>query len=277
MRSKAREDAQVEHHQEEGSIAPNILPGGGTGGGDSGFFDFTDEEGKTIKQEDQHVQAETTQYIRPRRTSKKLQPLNTMYDMTDSSSQSDDTTSGTGDGGFGCDGGNGGSTRRRGNSRRSGSQVVVRRRKGVLNAKERNLRRLESNERERKRMHDLNNQFQSLREVIPHVKKERRLSKIETLTLAKNYITALTNVILQMRGEGDEKLINNDICHYCTCKYAVSGLRTPQSLDASSTVSPTNLSDECNTMVKSKDTNQRLQMEFKFDESSFYSDSFPLL
>lgn len=83
-----------------------------------------------------------------------------MYDMTDSSSQSDDTTSGTGDGGFGCDGGNGGSTRRRGNSRRSGSQVVVRRRKGVLNAKERNLRRLESNERERKRMHDLNNQFQ---------------------------------------------------------------------------------------------------------------------
>lgn len=79
MRSKAREDAQVEHQQEEGSIAPNILPGGGTGGGDSGFFDFTDEEGKTIKQEDQHVQAETTQYIRPRRTSKKLQSLNVRF------------------------------------------------------------------------------------------------------------------------------------------------------------------------------------------------------
>lgn len=43
--------------------------------------------------------------------------------------------------------------------------------------------------------------FQSLREVIPHVKKERRLSKIETLTLAKNYITALTAVICQMRGD----------------------------------------------------------------------------
>lgn len=42
---------------------------------------------------------------------------------------------------------------------------------------------------------------QSLREVIPHVKKERRLSKIETLTLAKNYITALTDVIVLMRGE----------------------------------------------------------------------------
>lgn len=45
--------------------------------------------------------------------------------------------------------------------------------------------------------------FQSLREVIPHVKKERRLSKIETLTLAKNYITALTDVIIVMR-QGEE-------------------------------------------------------------------------
>ncbi|GLH08419.1 Protein dimmed, partial [Gryllus bimaculatus] len=40
-----------------------------------------------------------------------------------------------------------------------------------------------------------------LREVIPHVKMERKLSKIETLTLAKNYIMALTNVICEMRGE----------------------------------------------------------------------------
>ncbi|GAB0092827.1 hypothetical protein DMENIID0001_078630 [Sergentomyia squamirostris] len=275
MRSKAQEDgAQV--GQEESSVAPNILPTS-TGGGDSGFFDFTDEEGKLIIPEDQNAQAEASEYIRPRRTSKKLHSLNPMYDMTDSSSQSDDTTSGTGDGAYGCDGGSGGGVRRRGNSRRSGSQVAVRRRKGVLNAKERNLRRLESNERERKRMHDLNNQFQSLREVIPHVKKERRLSKIETLTLAKNYITALTNVIMQMRGEGEEKLINNDIYHYCTCKCGASGLKTPQSLDASTTVSPINLSDDCNTMVKSKDTNQRLQIEFKFDESSFYSDSFPLI
>lgn len=43
-----------------------------------------------------------------------------------------------------------------------------------------------------------------MREVIPHVKKERRLSKIETLTLAKNYITALTDVIVLMRGGGED-------------------------------------------------------------------------
>lgn len=82
------------------------------------------------------------------------------------------------------------------------------------------MRRLESNERERMRMHSLNDAFevspdhdpkphnpknkhhpQQLREVIPHVKMERKLSKIETLTLAKNYIMALTNVICEMRGE----------------------------------------------------------------------------
>ena len=40
--------------------------------------------------------------------------------------------------------------------------------------------------------------------MIPHVKKERRLSKIETLTLAKNYITALTDVIIVMRGENED-------------------------------------------------------------------------
>jgi len=78
-----------------------------------------------------------------------------------------------------------------------------RRRRSGLSARERNMRRLESNERERMRMHSLNDAFEQLREVIPHVKMERKLSKIETLTLAKNYIMALTNVICEMRG--DEK------------------------------------------------------------------------
>eukprot|EP00914_Ancora_sagittata_P021518 GHVO01042616.1.p1 GENE.GHVO01042616.1~~GHVO01042616.1.p1 ORF type:complete len:233 (+),score=33.46 GHVO01042616.1:110-808(+) len=79
-------------------------------------------------------------------------------------------------------------------------RMGARRRKGV-NARERNLRRLESNERERMRMHSLNDAFQGLREVIPHVKIGRKLSKIETLTLAKNYIKALTNVVCEMRSE----------------------------------------------------------------------------
>ena len=96
------------------------------------------------------------------------------------------------------------------------------RKKTGASARERNLRRLESNERERLRMHGLNAAFevhflkqayhsqikfirqnlkQELRTVIPHIQVERKLSKIETLTLAKNYIMALTNVICDIRGD----------------------------------------------------------------------------
>ncbi|CAG9864890.1 unnamed protein product [Phyllotreta striolata] len=94
--------------------------------------------------------------------------------------------------------------RKHGGSASSGSAssgTTIRRRKTCISARERNLRRLESNERERMRMHSLNDAFEQLREVIPHIKMERKLSKIETLTLAKNYIMALTNVICDMRGE----------------------------------------------------------------------------
>jgi hypothetical protein len=69
--------------------------------------------------------------------------------MTDSSSQSDDYGSS----------GNCRSGRRK-TSAYSTSLSSVRRKKGSLNAKERNLRRLESNERERMRMHSLNDAFQ---------------------------------------------------------------------------------------------------------------------
>ncbi|XP_076008045.1 class A basic helix-loop-helix protein 15 [Genypterus blacodes] len=88
----------------------------------------------------------------------------------------------------------GGVTGGRGSARRR------RRRQHGSGTKERSVRRLESNERERQRMHKLNNAFQALREAIPHVNTEKKLSKIETLTLAKNYIKALTTIILGMQG-----------------------------------------------------------------------------
>ncbi|KAL4712296.1 hypothetical protein ACJJTC_004058 [Scirpophaga incertulas] len=86
-----------------------------------------------------------------------------------------------------------------------------RRRRCAVSARERNIRRLESNERERMRMHSLNRAFEDLRRVIPHVKKDNRsLSKIETLTLAKNYVKALTNAICTMRGEVPRYQFNSE-------------------------------------------------------------------
>ncbi|XP_071487469.1 uncharacterized protein [Diadema antillarum] len=86
------------------------------------------------------------------------------------------------------------------NGRKSGSGN--RRRKGI-SARERNVRRLESNERERMRMHTLNDAFQNLRNIIPHVRAERKLSKIETLTLAKNYILALSDMVVGLKADLD--------------------------------------------------------------------------
>src|SRR6218665_34022 len=89
----------------------------------------------------------------------------------------------------------------------------------LKNSSNRLKRRLESNERERQRMHTLNRAFQDLREVIPFVMRdhdegeaervaaadegERRkcqLSKLETLTLARNYILCLTNLVTEARA-----------------------------------------------------------------------------
>lgn len=80
--------------------------------------------------------------------------------MSDSSSQSDDTSCGSSR--TGSRGSNGGRSAAgaNGNGNGSSSNSAARRRKGALNAKERNLRRLESNERERMRMHSLNDAFQ---------------------------------------------------------------------------------------------------------------------
>lgn len=56
--------------------------------------------------------------------------------------------------------------------------------------------RLNINARERRRMHDLNDALDELRSVIPyaHSPSVRKLSKIATLLLAKNYI--LVSIVL---------------------------------------------------------------------------------
>ena len=69
-----------------------------------------------------------------------------------------------------------------------------------VEAKMRNSKRLQSNERERMRMHQLNDAFQALREICPHVKQDRKLSKIETLTLAHNYIISLSRMVVALEN-----------------------------------------------------------------------------
>ncbi|XP_041479012.1 neurogenic differentiation factor 1-like [Lytechinus variegatus] len=57
------------------------------------------------------------------------------------------------------------------------------------------LRRLKANTRERNRMHGLNDALDRLRKVVPCYSSTQKLSKIETLRLAKNYIHALADIL----------------------------------------------------------------------------------
>ncbi|KAK9877181.1 hypothetical protein WA026_016929 [Henosepilachna vigintioctopunctata] len=56
-------------------------------------------------------------------------------------------------------------------------------------------RRLAANARERRRMNGLNEAFDRLREVIPSLDEEHKLSKFETLQMAQTYITALRELL----------------------------------------------------------------------------------
>ncbi|CAH1788504.1 unnamed protein product [Owenia fusiformis] len=65
------------------------------------------------------------------------------------------------------------------------------------------IRRVKANSRERNRMHGLNEALDVLREHVPCYSKTQKLSKIETLRLARNYIAALSEILKTgLRPEG---------------------------------------------------------------------------
>lgn len=62
-------------------------------------------------------------------------------------------------------------------------------------AKVRRNRRMKANDRERHRMHMLNNALERLRTVLPTAPDDTKLTKIETLRFAHNYIWALSETL----------------------------------------------------------------------------------
>lgn len=75
--------------------------------------------------------------------------------------------------------------------------------------------RLSINARERRRMHDLNDALDDLRSVIPyaHGPSVRKLSKIATLLLAKNFIMMQNSVIEELRREMNALVSQYSITH----------------------------------------------------------------
>lgn len=72
---------------------------------------------------------------------------------------------------------------------------------GKSKSRQGKLVRLNINARERRRMHDLNDALDELRSVIPyaHSPSVRKLSKIATLLLAKNFILMQANALEELR------------------------------------------------------------------------------
>ncbi|XP_013772228.1 basic helix-loop-helix transcription factor amos-like [Limulus polyphemus] len=62
-------------------------------------------------------------------------------------------------------------------------------------------RRLAANARERRRMNSLNIAFDRLREVVPSIGNDRKLSKYDTLQMAQSYITALVGILENKRSK----------------------------------------------------------------------------
>lgn len=59
----------------------------------------------------------------------------------------------------------------------------------------RGRRRMKANDRERHRMHNLNSALNALRSILPALPEDAKLTKIETLRFAHNYIWALTETL----------------------------------------------------------------------------------
>ncbi|XP_035262584.1 oligodendrocyte transcription factor 3-like [Anguilla anguilla] len=109
--------------------------------------------------------------------------------------------------------------------------------------------RIKINCRERKRMHDLNLAMDSLREVMPyaHGPSVRKLSKIATLLLARNYILMLSSSLHEMKRLFGEVYGGHHSVFHCG-SVVHSGSHTRQvypvlgsalSSSTSSTISPT--------------------------------------
>ncbi|XP_062422704.1 neurogenin-3 [Pungitius pungitius] len=62
-------------------------------------------------------------------------------------------------------------------------------------SRQRGRRRMKANDRERSRMHNLNSALEALRTVLPALPQDAKMTKIETLRFAHNYIWALSETL----------------------------------------------------------------------------------
>lgn len=121
--------------------------------------------------------------------------------------------------------------RRRGRARSEATVQVVKKN-----------RRLKANDRERNRMHNLNDALDALRGVLPAFPDETKLTKIETLRFAHNYIWALSETIriadLQAGKTSEAPLLLSPGSDACSWSSSGSSSSSSPAYCASSPASP---------------------------------------
>lgn len=88
-----------------------------------------------------------------------------------------------------------GATSRSAHGEDASSQAGVRSKARHERGGQRGRRRMKANDRERHRMHNLNSALDELRSILPALPEDTKLTKIETLRFAHNYIWALTETL----------------------------------------------------------------------------------
>jgi len=72
-------------------------------------------------------------------------------------------------------------------------------------------RRQAANARERRRMNGLNDAFERLREVVPNLGSDHKLSKFETLQMAQTYIGSLASLLERSKAEEENQIVQQGI------------------------------------------------------------------
>ena len=75
------------------------------------------------------------------------------------------------------------------------------------------LRRIRANNRERRRIQAINDAMEALRKAIPSTNNKRKLTKLELLRLAQDYIRNLSEMLCSDNSSLEEEVVNVSFSH----------------------------------------------------------------
>ena len=141
-------------------------------------------------------------------------------------------------------------------------------------AKDSRSRRKQANDRERRRMHGLNDALDLLKDVLPSSPDGSKLTKIETLRMAHNYIWMLREAVKMLDDDRNRKTFGTDLQHIANRCTSMFGTSNSITTEASETLSNEewNCTVETNNMHGLQSYNEHTYSRHRFMSSSSETD-----